>query len=75
MPSLALPWRMLVTWLAIYPLVVIAQALVRPVTGGWPPALVTAVVMALVIPVAMLGAVPVLMRLASTVLSSGRGQE
>lgn len=65
MKPLALPLRIAVMWAAIYPLILGAQTLLAPLTRGWPGAATTALVLALVVPVAMLVTVPWLSRLAS----------
>lgn len=62
MTPIPLPARLAVTWLAIFPLVAIAQAILQPLLAGWPPLLVTAVVMTAVVPIAVMWAVPALSR-------------
>lgn len=62
MNPLPLPARMVVTWLAIFPLVVLAQFLLGPVVVGWPPVFATALTMGLVVPIAVIWAVPLLSR-------------
>ena len=62
MKPLPLPARLLVTWLAIFPLVVIVQFLLDFLVGTWPPLLMTALTLALVVPIALLWAVPLLSR-------------
>lgn len=62
MPTPPLPIRMVITWLAIFPLVALAQALLRPLLAGWPDLLVTAIVMSVVVPIAVTWAVPFLGR-------------
>lgn len=63
--------RIAVTWLAIFPLVVVARALLRPLVDGWPDVAATALLMAVVVPVAVLVAVPALTR-AYTALRGSR---
>ncbi len=62
MHPLPLPVRVVLAWVAIYPLVLLAQIVLRPVVGAWPGPAGTALVMALVVPVAVLWAVPALTR-------------
>ncbi|MGM1016680.1 MAG: hypothetical protein ACQEW8_03975 [Actinomycetota bacterium] len=52
----------MITWLAILPLVTLFRFLLAPLVGGWPDLLQTALVMTLVVPVAVLWAVPLLTR-------------
>ncbi|MBY0688663.1 hypothetical protein [Microbacterium marinilacus] len=54
--------RIVITWLAIFPLVVVCRLLVTPLLPGWPDLAQTAIVMAVVVPVAVLWAVPLLTR-------------
>ncbi len=69
MHPLPLPARLAVTWLAIFPLVLLAQALLRPLVHDWPPVLATALTMALVVPVALVWAVPLLSRWCARLLT------
>ena len=70
MKPLPVSVRLVVMWIAIYPLVLIGNLSVGPLTSNWPPALATALVMALVIPVAVLGTVPLVTRVAVRLLKS-----
>lgn len=54
--------RLVITWLAIFPLVVLAQFALRAPTDDWPWPLVTALIMAFVVPPAALGTIPALTR-------------
>lgn len=62
MSHLPLFTRIALTWLAIFPLVALAQFLLRPIVIGWPGLLQTALAMVLVVPVAVAWAVPFLTR-------------
>ncbi|WP_345802044.1 hypothetical protein AAIB33_02765 [Microbacterium sp. AZCO] len=55
--------RALLTWLAIFPLVTIGSLLLAPISGSWHPVLRTAVLTAVVVPVAFYLVVPQLVRL------------
>lgn len=57
-PHVPLVARIALTWLAIFPLVVLTRFLLKPLVGGWPDLFQTALVMALVVPVAVVWAVP-----------------
>ncbi|GMA37193.1 hypothetical protein GCM10025876_33970 [Demequina litorisediminis] len=61
-------------WAAIYPLILGAQALLSPLTRGWPGEATTALVLALVVPVAMLVTVPWLSRLAARAMRAGEAR-
>ncbi|GAA2835363.1 hypothetical protein FB468_2316 [Leucobacter komagatae] len=74
MTPIPLPARLAVTWLAIFPLVAIAQAILQPLLAGWPPLLVTAAVMTVVVPIAVTWAVPALSR-AYVSLASRRSRD
>lgn len=63
MHPLPLPARLAITWLAIFPLVSLAQWLLRPLLAGWPELLVTAAVVTVVVPIAVTVVVPTLTRL------------
>ncbi|KAM9862070.1 hypothetical protein ACI1US_02070 [Leucobacter sp. BZR 635] len=63
MPPIPLPARLLITWLAIFPLVSIAQAVFQPLLASWPTLLVTAITVAAVVPVAVIWVVPGLTKL------------
>ncbi|UTX53257.1 hypothetical protein [Leucobacter aridicollis] len=62
MPPIPLAARLVITWLAIFPLVAIAQAILQPLLADWPQLLVTAAVMTVVVPAAVTVAVPALSR-------------
>lgn len=62
---LPLPLRMFTTWLGIFPLVLLAQWLLQPITSGWPMIFVTALSLALVVPVAVGIVLPALMKAAT----------
>lgn len=51
--------RMLVIWLAIFPLVLGAQTVVSPFTENWPNVLSLALTIALVVPTAVLIVFPI----------------
>ena len=55
--------RALATWLAVYPLITVVLALTRPLLGSAPLPVQTLVLTAVVVPVAVYGAVPLLLRL------------
>lgn len=50
--------RVLATWLVIFPLVALGQLALAPVTQGWNPVLRTALLTAVVVPLAVGFAVP-----------------
>ena len=54
--------RALATWAAVYPLITVVLALTRPVLGNAPLPVQTLVLTAVVVPVAVYGAVPLLLR-------------
>ncbi|MCS3428864.1 hypothetical protein [Leucobacter aridicollis] len=62
MTQIPLLARLVITWLAIFPLVAAAQVVLQPLLAGVPQLLVTAVVMTAVVPVAVTWAVPALSR-------------
>jgi antibiotic biosynthesis monooxygenase (ABM) superfamily enzyme len=62
MPPVPLIARIAITWVAIFPLVVLAQFVTAQLIGGWPGIARTAVTMALVVPVAVTWVMPALMR-------------
>lgn len=62
MQTIPVPARLVITWLALLPLVLLAQLAVREVADGWPWPLVTALVMTLVVPLASLVTIPALTR-------------
>lgn len=63
MTPLSAPVRIVLTWAAIFPLVALSRFLLSPLIADWPDLLQTALVMAVVVPVAVLWAVPLLTRL------------
>lgn len=63
MPPIPLPARLLITWLAIFPLVSIAQAVFQSLLASWPTMLVTAITVAAVVPIAVIWVVPGLTKL------------
>ncbi|WP_051218087.1 hypothetical protein [Nocardioides insulae] len=63
MPVVPLPARIVVTWLAIFPLAALVQTLLHPLTADWPPLLATAATLTLVVPNALIWAVPLLTKL------------
>lgn len=63
MPTLPIPARLVITWLAIFPLVAMVQALLQPLLTTWPIVLVTAATTAVVVPIAVIWVVPGLTRL------------
>lgn len=60
MPHFPTPARILVTFCAICPLVLIVSTILRPFTGSWPWPFVTILTLAIVVPNAVLWAVPLL---------------
>ncbi|MEV1006466.1 hypothetical protein [Streptomyces sp. NPDC049881] len=54
--------RALITWLAVYPTITVALGLLGSVLGGLPLPLETLVLTAIVVPTAVYGLVPVLMK-------------
>ncbi|WP_110588606.1 hypothetical protein [Microbacterium suaedae] len=72
MPPLNLAMRMLVTWCALFPLVVIVQFALSAVLEGWPTVLTTALTLAIVVPVAVAWAVPLASKLAARLLARRR---
>lgn len=73
MQTVPVPARLVITWLALLPLVLFAQFAVRGVTDGWPWPLVTALVMTLVVPLASLLAIPALTRAYVRYIRAPRG--
>lgn len=69
MKPLPLPVRLVVTWLAIFPLVALAQYLLTPMVADWPHMLATGLTMALVVPVAILVTMPLLSRWTARLLA------
>lgn len=62
-PAPSVHRRALITWLAIFPLVTLAQIGLAPLLGGLPIVLGTAVLTAVVVPVAVYLVLPMLLRL------------
>ncbi|PRI10032.1 hypothetical protein [Leucobacter massiliensis] len=56
------PVRMIVTWIGIFPLVLLAQWLLRPLTAAWPLVLSTGLTLAVVVPLAVGVVIPTLFR-------------
>ena len=61
-PPLPATLRILATWAAILPLALGARALLGPFVAAWPEPLALALAITLVVPVAVLWAVPFLLR-------------
>ena len=59
--------RAVATWLAVYPLITVVLALTRPLLGDAPLPVQTLVLTAVVVPVAVYGATPLLLRLLTMV--------
>jgi antibiotic biosynthesis monooxygenase (ABM) superfamily enzyme len=55
--------RALATWLAVYPLITVVLALTRPLLGDAPLPVQTLVLTVVVVPVAVYGAAPLVLRL------------
>jgi antibiotic biosynthesis monooxygenase (ABM) superfamily enzyme len=68
---LPLPVRIALTWVAIFPLVLLAQYALRPLVQAWPLPLATALTMGVVVPVAVIWAVPLLSRWYARTRSAG----
>lgn len=60
--------RVVLTWLAIFPLVTVAMLLLKPLTAGLPFVLQIALMTAVVVPVAVLVVMPALFRLRGLLL-------
>ena len=61
-----------ITWLAIFPLVVIGITAMAPFTGGWPPLLRVFVLTLVTVPLAVYWVVPWLMRIYERYLAPRR---
>lgn len=73
MTPVPLPLRIAATWLGILPVVLVVQAVLAPVTQGWPAPWPTVLTLALAVPVAVVWSVPLALRLAARV-TRGRGR-
>ncbi len=51
------------TWLAIFPLLVIVRFLVLPLVGDWPDILQSALILAIVVPIAVTWVLPAFTRI------------
>lgn len=59
--------RVLATWAAILPLALATRALIAPLVAGWPEPLALALTISIVVPVAVLWAVPLALRGIATI--------
>ncbi len=75
MTPLSLPVRVLITWLGIFPLVLIAQWLLAPVTADWPLVFSTALTLGVVVPIAVGVVIPALFRVAVAVAVRAGGRK
>lgn len=62
MPPLPTHLRVLATWAAILPLALATRALIAPLVTGWPEPLALALTISIVVPIAVLWAVPLVLR-------------
>ncbi|WP_156762122.1 hypothetical protein [Microbacterium karelineae] len=72
MPPLPLPLRIIVTWSALFPLVVVVQFALSFIAHDWPTPVVTALTLAIVVPIAVAWVVPFASRLAARLLARRR---
>jgi hypothetical protein len=71
LPPLPLLVRIVVTWLAIFPLVILVGLALAPLVNGWPGIVQTAVLMTVVVPLAVIWVVPALTKAAVRLRARG----